>query len=142
MPNHIDADSINLLTLLSFAGSVVAAVLAIDMYRLLRTGQVGNSWRILITASVLFAFTLALRLAESFDWTGLQGRQLSRISELMFVFALAYAFYLQRRAFTQSKASTTPAPSPQTSKPTSTDREPEDLDDLARYYAEGGVPRR
>ena len=87
---------------LAFGISVIAAVVAIDMYKLLRTGEFGASWRILIIASVIFALVQALRLAELFNWGGLQRQQLSEVADLLFVLSLAYAFYLQRRAFTHA----------------------------------------
>ena len=136
MLENINAAYVQLLTLLSFSISVVAAVLAIDMYRLLRTVEVGHSWRILCIASVLFAFTLALRMAEHFQWGGLHVHQLSRFSETMFVFALAYAFYLQRRAFSHPKEIREEAET-STTTPAAGDPEMEELDDLAKYYAEG-----
>ncbi len=140
MLENINAASVQLLTLISFAISVGAAVLAIDTYRLLRTGEVGHSWRILIIASVLFAFTLALRLAENFDWNGFGHLHLSRVGELLFVSALAYAFYMQRRAFTQAKNDDEEKPVVPPSR-SMRDRDSEDADDLGRYYAEGGAPR-
>lgn len=143
MLDNINAASVQLLTLFSFAASVIAAVLAIDTYRLLRTGEVGNVWRILIVASVLFTFTLALRLAESFDWNGIAHLHLSRVGELIFVSALAYSFYLQRRAFMHAKdlreAEAIP-PIAVASRPLREMREEEEVDDLGRYYAEGGTP--
>ena len=144
MLDNINAASVQLLTLLTFAASVIAAVLAIDTYRLLRTGEVGNVWRILIVASVLFTFTLALRLAENFDWNGLAGLHLSRVAELIFVFALAYSFYLQRRAFTPVKdvsESENKAPVSTSPRPSRESPDEEESDDLGRYYAEGGAPR-
>jgi hypothetical protein len=93
---------IGLLSFLSFAFSVMAAVLAIDMYALLRTGRFGKTWRVLIIASVIFALMHALRMAELFNFSGLRSAHLSEVTELMFVMALAYAFYLQRQAFTRS----------------------------------------
>lgn len=144
MLENINAASVQLMTLVSFALSVVAAVLAIDTYRLLRTGEIGNVWRILIVASVLFTFTLALRMAENFNWSGFASLHLSRVSELLFVFALAYSFYLQRRAFTLAKTAKeaekqTNVSRPQ--RPLRESRDEEDTDDLGRYYAEGGTPR-
>ena len=55
---------IGLLSFLSFGFSVMAAVLAIDMYALLRTGQFGKTWRVLIISTVMFALMQALKLAE------------------------------------------------------------------------------
>ena len=92
------------LAFFSFACSVVAAVLAIDMYALLRTGESGSTWRVLIIAAVMFALTQALRMATFFDWAALERYGLSQIAELMFALSMMYAFFLQRRAFTsQSK---------------------------------------
>ena len=90
---------IGLLSFLSFGFSVIAAVLAIDTYALLRTGQSGGTWRVLIIASVIFALMHALRLAELLNFSALSTAHLSEIVELVFVIALTYAFYLQRRIF-------------------------------------------
>ena len=137
MLENINAAYVQLLTLLSFFMAVVAAVLAVDMYRLMRTAEVGNSWRILCIASVLFALTLALRLAEFFDWGGLRSYELSRFGEAMFVFALAYAFHLQRKAFSRAKElREEPAATAPTSEP-EPDTDLDSLGDLATYYAEG-----
>jgi len=88
-----------LLSFLAFGISVIAAVIAIDMYKLLRTGEFGGSWRILTIASVIFTLIQALRLAELTEWGGVEMHQLAEIADLIFVMALAYAFYLQRRVF-------------------------------------------
>ena len=92
---------LGLLSFLSFGLSVIAAVLAIDMYTLLRTGEFGKSWRVMIIASVMFALVQALRMAEHLEWK-FADYGLSQIAELMFVMALAYAFFLQRRTFTRT----------------------------------------
>jgi hypothetical protein len=55
---------LGLLSFLSFGFSVIAAVLAIDMYTLLRTGEMGKTWRVLIIASVMFALAQVIRMAE------------------------------------------------------------------------------
>lgn len=90
---------IGLLSFLSFAFSVIAAVIAIDMYALLRTGQFGKTWRLLIIATVMFALMQALRLAEILNFQTFQRYHLSEVVELMFVISLTYAFYLQRSVF-------------------------------------------
>lgn len=87
------------LAFLSFAASVVAAVMAIDMFALTRTGEFGPAWRVLIIATVMFALVQALRIASFFDWSALQRYGLSQIVELMFALSLAYAIFLQRHAF-------------------------------------------
>ena len=91
------------LSFAAFIFSVIAAVLAIDMYTLLRTGEFGNTWRVLIIASVIYALLQALRMAESLNWR-IASHGLSQIVELTFALALAYAFYLQRKTFTQAAA--------------------------------------
>jgi hypothetical protein len=100
----VDGDGeayLGLLSFLSFGFSVIAAVLAIDMYTLLRTGEFGKTWRVLIIASVMFALAQVLRMAELLNWR-FSSYGLSQIVELMFVLALAYSFFLQRQAFTQA----------------------------------------
>lgn len=92
---------LGLLSFLSFAFSVMAAVLAIDMYALLRTGEFGSTWRVLIIASVMFVLVQALRLAQLVN-PRIADYGLSEVAELMFVMALAYAFFLQRRAFART----------------------------------------
>lgn len=92
-------DYVGLLSFFSFAFSIIAAVLAIDLYALLRTGRSGSTWRVLIIASVMFALMHALRLAELLNFGLFRVTHLSEIVELMFVMALAYAFYLQRKTF-------------------------------------------
>src|ERR1017187_4891576 len=113
---------LGLLTLLSFAFSVIAAVIAIDMYALLRTGRFGSSWRVLIIASVMFSMLQVLRMVELFKWSALGNLQLSQVVELMFVMTLAYALFLQRRVFARAAAgsrrgeSTAREPGPQTAE--------------------------
>lgn len=92
---------IGLITFFTFAFSVIAAVLAIDMYALLRTGEFGRTWRILITASVMFALAQAMHLAAWFDWQAVRQYHLADIAQLAFVLMLAFAFYSQRQAFSQ-----------------------------------------
>lgn len=98
MISGANGSHLGLLSFLSFALSVIAAVLAIDTYTLLRTGEFGKTWRVLIIASVLFALLQAVRMAEFFD-RKFASAGLSQIVELMFVLALAFAFFLQRQAF-------------------------------------------
>lgn len=89
-------------TLFCFLLSVGAAVIAINLYSLLRTGQLGASWRVLIIASVLFALFQAVKLAEVCGVPYAQSLHLSSIIELVFVLALAYAFWLQRLVFSEA----------------------------------------
>ena len=100
-----EASPLGLLSFLSFCFSIIAAVLAIDMYRLLRTGEYGRTWRLLIIATVIFALLQVLRLAETLEFRPLDISQLVQIVELCFVISLAYAFYLQRKLFTSATTS-------------------------------------
>jgi hypothetical protein len=86
----------NVMSFLSFGLSIVAAVLAIDMYKLSRTGQFGASWRVLIIASVIYALLQVSHLGAQ---TVADFNSFSRLVELVFVLALTYSFYLQRRNF-------------------------------------------
>lgn len=90
-------------TLLCFLLSVGASALAINLYKLLRTAEIGASWRVLITASVLFSLIQAVRLAEVCGVPYAAAMHLSSIIELVFVLALAYAFFLQRQVFTEAR---------------------------------------
>lgn len=89
-------------TLCCFVLSVVASAIAINLYSLLRTGQIGASWRVLIIASVLFSLVQAAKLAEVCGVPYAEQLHLSAIVELIFVLALAYAFYLQRQVFSEA----------------------------------------
>ena len=90
-------------TLCCFLLSVGAAAIAINLYSLLRTGQIGASWRVLITASVLFSLFQAVKLAEVGGVPYMASLHLSSIIELVFVLALAYAFWLQRLVFSEAR---------------------------------------
>jgi len=90
-------------TLFCFLLSVGAAAIAINLYSLLRTGQIGASWRVLIIASVLFSLGQAVRLAEVSGVPYAQEMRLSAVVDLIFVLALAYAFFLQRQVFSEAR---------------------------------------
>ena len=98
-----DVSPLGLLSFLTFAFSVIAAVLAIDMYKLLRTGDFGKTWRLLIIASVIFVLLQVVRLAAVLDLRARQAGELAQVVELCFVMALAFAFYQQGRVFTREK---------------------------------------
>jgi hypothetical protein len=91
--------SLGLLSFLSFGISVIAAVLAIDMYKLLRTGEFGKPWRLLIIASVMLVLLQVLKMVEVLNWRGFEEAHLGEIVQLCFVMTLAYAFYRQRKIF-------------------------------------------
>ncbi len=102
MFNGIGEACMGLLSFLSFVVSIIAALLATDIYRLLRTGEVGRSWRILIIASVMSVVLQGLHLVEYLNGFRSSGYLLSKIVELSFILALAYAFYLQRSIFSEA----------------------------------------
>jgi hypothetical protein len=79
--------------------SIIAAVLAIDMYSLLRVGQFGRTWRILIVASVVFVLLQVLRMTDLLLNVE-AAHDLSQVVELVFAITLAYAFYRQRSLYT------------------------------------------
>ncbi len=85
---------------LSFSLSAGAAAFAINLYSLLRTGRMGTSWRVLIIASVLFAFLQALRLVEAIS-PAMEAMHISSLVEVVFAITLAYAFWLQRQVFVE-----------------------------------------
>lgn len=96
--NSTPATYIGVLNFLTFGISIIAAVLAIDMYGLLRVGQAGRTWRILIVASVMFVMLQVLRMAEILMNLEI-ANELSQIVTLMFAIAFAYAFYRQRAIY-------------------------------------------
>ena len=99
--NGVHDAPLGLLSFLSFVFSVIAAVSAIDMYKLLRTGEFGKTWRLLIIASVMLALLQVLRMAEVLNFRPVQEAHLAQIVELCFIMSLAYAFYLQRKLFSR-----------------------------------------
>jgi len=90
---------LGILSFLTFGISLIAAVLAIDMYGLLRVGQSGRTWRILIVASVIFVLLQVLRMATILLHLKITD-ELSQIVGLIFAIAFAYAFYRQRAIYT------------------------------------------
>ena len=89
---------IGVINFLTLGVSVIAAVLAIDMYGLLRIGQFGQTWRVLIVASVLFVLIQVLGLSTMLLHLEVTD-ELEQIAELIFAIALAYAFYSQRALY-------------------------------------------
>lgn len=88
----------NVIEIFTFAFSIFAAVLAIDMYALLRTGQFGRTWRILIVASVVFVMLQVMQMSDGL-LDPVIAHRLSQVTQLMFVIALTYAFYRQRQVY-------------------------------------------
>lgn len=88
------------LNLLTFGFSVIAAVLAIDMYALLRTGEFGRTWRILIVASVIFVLSQVLDMSGHLLGSA-NAFKIGQVVQLIFIIAVAYAFYRQRQVYTR-----------------------------------------
>jgi len=93
--NSSPATYIGVLNFLTFGISIIGAVLAIDLYGLLRVGQSGRTWRILIITSVIFVMLQVLRVSESLLHLEI-ANELSQVVELVFAISFAYAFYRQR----------------------------------------------
>lgn len=83
--------------LVSFIVSLLAAIWALELYQLLRTGAIGKSWKILIAAALVFMVhevTNIVRIFGSFGDFGLYDA-----TKLLFVLLLAWGFYAQRHVF-------------------------------------------
>ncbi len=113
----------------SFVLSVGAAALAIRLYALLRTGQMGASWRVLIIASVLFALLQTIRLVETASPQA-QALHFSSVVEVVFILALAYAFWLQKQVFEEHHSY---RPQPQNEVENENDLELDALSTYERY---------
>lgn len=97
--NTTPATYFGILNFLTFGISIIGAVLAIDMYSLLRVGESGRTWRILVIASVLFVLLQVLRMIETLLHLEV-ANELGQIAALIFAIAFAYAFYRQRAIYT------------------------------------------
>ncbi len=86
-----------LMSLISFFVAVVAAVWAVEMYRLLRAGEGGKAWRVLVIASVVFAVHELYSIGRGAGVFQFEG--IAEATSMAFAALLAYAFYTQRRAF-------------------------------------------
>lgn len=114
----------------SFTLSIGAAALAIRLYSLLRTGQMGASWRVLIIASVLFALLQTVKLIETAS-SQAHAMHFSSVVEVAFILALSYAFWLQKQVFEEHHH-----PQPQTlrrDEDDESDLEPAALSTYERY---------
>lgn len=92
---------IGVLNFLTFGISIIAAVLAIDMYSFLRIGQFGRTWRMLIVGSVVFVLMQVLRLSTVLLQLEITN-ELRQIAELIFAIIFAYAFYSQRALYSNN----------------------------------------
>ncbi|RYZ79588.1 MAG: hypothetical protein EOP06_26910 [Proteobacteria bacterium] len=127
----ISLDSTAVLTaFVSFSLSVGAAALAIRLYSLLRTGQMGSSWRVLIIASVLFALLQTVRLAEAISPSA-HAMRFSSVVEVVFILALSYAFWLQKQVFEEHRHRSQPKDSEE--EEIESDLEPDALSTYERY---------
>jgi len=96
--NSSPATYFGILNFLTFGISIIAAVLAIDMYGLMRVGQSGRTWRILVVSSVIFVLLQVLRMAAILLDLEI-ANELSQVVALIFAIAFAYAFYRQRTIY-------------------------------------------
>ncbi len=86
-----------LVALVAFVFSLLAAIWALELYQLLRTGAIGKSWRVFIVAALVFMVhevTHMVRIFGAFDDLGMY-----EATKLIFVALMAYGFYAQRRVF-------------------------------------------
>jgi hypothetical protein len=85
------------MSLISFFVAVLAAVWAVELYRLLRAGEGGRAWRVLIIATIVFAIQQLYAIGRGLGFIEMSG--VAEITQVVFVVLLAYAFYTQRRIF-------------------------------------------
>jgi hypothetical protein len=96
--NTTSTGYIGILNFLTFGISIIGAVLAIDMYSLLRVGESGRTWRILVISSVLFVLMQVLRMTEIILHLEIADK-LGQITALIFAMAFTYAFFRQRAIY-------------------------------------------
>ena len=85
------------LEFLSFMVAIFAAVVALQLYALLKTGEIGRTWRVLILGAGIFALHTLIGIGHYFDYFDDHGTY--ELSQLLCIIVLAYAFWLQRSAF-------------------------------------------
>ncbi len=85
------------MSVVSFVITVVAALWAVELYRLLRAGEGGKAWRVLVFATVAFAVHELYTIGRGLGICEFGG--IAEITELFFVILLAYAIYTQRQSF-------------------------------------------
>ncbi len=81
----------------TFFVAIFATVWAVELHNLLKTGEVGKTWRVVTIATVLFAVIEIIKFAEMFEY--FPDLHLHEYLELPFIFLLAIACYMQRKAF-------------------------------------------
>lgn len=82
---------------LTFFAAIFATIWAIELYSLLKTGEVGKTWRVVVIATLLFAVSEILKFGETFQY--LLPLNLHEYLDLPFILLLAIACYMQRKAF-------------------------------------------
>lgn len=89
------------LLLLTFFAAIFATVWAIELYSLLKTGEVGKTWRVIVVATILFAVSEVFKFGELLGY--LPQHHVNDYLELPFIIILATACYMQRKAFFMPK---------------------------------------
>lgn len=82
---------------LTFFVAIFATVWAVELHNLLKTGEVGKTWRVVTIATILFAVIEVIKFAELFQYFPVL--HIHEYLELPFIFLLAIACYMQRKAF-------------------------------------------
>lgn len=91
------------LQLVNFVVALFAALVALQLYSLLRTGSVGRTWKILIVGAViLVVHAVAAFMIHCFpEGVGTMpfAQSVSEVLKTAFVFTLAWGLWMQRQAF-------------------------------------------
>ncbi|MBI3920181.1 MAG: hypothetical protein HY318_02090 [Armatimonadetes bacterium] len=82
---------------LTFIAAIFATIWAIELYSLLKTGEVGKTWRVVVIATLLFAVSEIEKFGETYQY--LPTLNLHEYLDLPFILLLAIACYMQRKAF-------------------------------------------
>ncbi|NCO93888.1 MAG: hypothetical protein COZ06_16905 [Armatimonadetes bacterium CG_4_10_14_3_um_filter_66_18] len=90
----------SLMALLCLLVAIFGVILAIQLYSLLKTGAIGQTWQIVIIAIGIYGVERILYFAQVWGFVGdfvLQPTR--RALELLFIILMTVALYVQRRAF-------------------------------------------
>ena len=88
------------MALLCLLVAIFAVILAIQLYALLKTGAIGQTWQVVIAAIVVYGIERIVYFAQVWGFVHdlvLQFTQ--RALELLFIVLMTFALYVQRRAF-------------------------------------------
>ncbi len=102
------SQAVAVLQALTFITAAFCAIVAAQLYLLLKTGEVGKTWRFLIMAVLLFALHSAIGFLQTI------GAQYPPIlyegTKFAVILCLAWAFYIQLRIFAYPMLHRTLAP--------------------------------